>query len=170
MLKKSLFILLLVILSLSGCGKKQEEAHEEKEAVQENSNPNVIRLDDVHQKNIDIQLSPAKESSVQETVRLMGKIEPDQTRTAHIRPLAAGKIIEVHVRAGDRVKTGSPLLTYDNIELGDLMGEYREALAEVEVANKALERAKKLVDLGSISRAEFDRREAEHRNATAKVE
>lgn len=170
MLKKSLFILLLVILSLSGCGKNQEEAHEEKEAKEENSNPNAIHLDDIQQKNIDIQLSPAKESSVQETIRLMGKIEPDQTRTAHIRPLTSGKIIEVHVQAGDRVKAGSPLLTYDNIELGDLMGEYREALAEVEVADKALERAKKLVDLGSISRAEFDRREAEQRNGTAKAE
>ena len=68
------------------------------------------------------------------------------------------------------MRARSELLTYDNIELGDLLAEYREAAAEVEVAKNSLERANKLVDLGSISRAEFERRHAEYKNSVARAD
>lgn len=170
MQKGWLFIMFVTIVTLAGCGTKQLEQQEENEERQGNSNPNIIHLDDSQQGSIDLRLEPVKEASIQVTIRLTGKVEADQTRTAHIRALTSGRITKVHVRPGDRVRTGSALVTYDNIELGDLVAEYSQALSEADVSARSLERARKLLDLGSISRAEFERREAEHRNSITRAE
>ena len=58
-------------------------------------------------------------------------------------------------------------MTYDNIELGERLGEFFQKHATVTVAQRALERAQKLVDIGAISQAEYDRRTAEYANARA---
>ena len=104
-------------------------------------------------------------------------MQANGSRLAHIRALARGRIDDVYVRLGDRVRTGQRLLTYDNVELGDAIGEYLSALAELqkataetEVSKRALERAKNLVELGAVAKAEFQRREAEYKNALATVE
>ncbi len=168
-MKKYFFFLLIGIL-ISGCNRDDNVKEQSESAPEENANPNILLLDAARQKNIDLRVEQVKEGEVQETIRLMGKVEPDQTRTAHIRPLTSGRILTIHARLGDRVRAGSELLTYDNIELGDLVAQYREAAAEVEVAKNSLDRAKKLVDLGSISRAEFERRDAEYKNTAARAE
>jgi cobalt-zinc-cadmium efflux system membrane fusion protein len=166
---KYLITFFLVVVLCGGCGAKQEEQQGVKDGREGSSNPNIIHLDAAMQQNIDLRLEPVKQTSIQETIRLMGKVEPDQTRTAHIRALTSGRITKAHVRPGDRVRAGSALVTYDNIELGDLVAEYREALSEVELSTRSLERAGKLVDLGSVSRAEFDQREAEQGNSMARA-
>jgi cobalt-zinc-cadmium efflux system membrane fusion protein len=90
--------------------------------------------------------------------------------------LASGRVEQVHVRVGDRVQSGQPLLTYDNVDVGELVGNYLSAAAAVEraaadadVAKRALERATKLVDVGGLSRGEYERREAEHKRALAEA-
>jgi len=86
-------------------------------------------------------------------------------------------VTRVNVRVGDRVTAGQGLLSYDNIEAGELAGEYRSALAtrnkataEAEVAKKSFDRAESLVDTGAIARAEVERRSAEYKNAQASIE
>jgi cobalt-zinc-cadmium efflux system membrane fusion protein len=109
-------------------------------------------------------------------IQTTGVVMPNETRVAHVRPLAPGRVEQVHVRTGDRVAAGQALVTYDNIEMGQLAGEYRAAAAAVEraeaeadVARRALERAGRLVESGGISRAEYERRDAEHKRAVAGI-
>ena len=103
-----------------------------------------------------------------------GVVTAAQNRIAHIRPLARGIIQDVDVRLGDRVAAGDELLEYDNIELGDLIGEYAEASAGIErlearrnVAARLLARAEALLEVEAISRSEYDLRQAEHEQAVA---
>jgi membrane fusion protein, heavy metal efflux system len=84
---------------------------------------------------------------------------------------------EVYVRLGDRVQAGHVLIAFDNIELGNAIGQYLSALAalkqartQAEVTRRSAERAKNLVELGAIARAEMERRDAEYRNALAGIE
>jgi cobalt-zinc-cadmium efflux system membrane fusion protein len=114
---------------------------------------------------------------IEQTIQATGSVAANETRVAHMRALARGRIDEVSVQLGDRVRGGQRLLTYDNVELGEAIGEYLAALAELqragsetEVAGRALERAGNLVELGAVARAELQRREAEHSNALANVE
>ena len=129
------------------------------------------------QRKFGVRFANAEVRSLGETIEATGSVQANGSRLAHIRALARGRIDEVYVRLGDRVRTGQRLLTYDNVELGDAIGEYlsalaqlRKATAETEVSKRALERATNLVELGAVARAEFQRREAEHKNALATVE
>jgi cobalt-zinc-cadmium efflux system membrane fusion protein len=113
---------------------------------------------------------------LERVVTATGIVSPDQTRYAHITPLGRGIVDTVHVNLGDRVRQGQALVSYDNIELGDLIGEYmnlRAGLekleAEREVAGKILERSRSLLEVDAIARQEFEVREAQHQQAAASV-
>ena len=137
----------------------------------------IIRLDEATQSRIGLRLAPAEQRTLKQTIQATGSVGPDETRMAHIRALARGRIDTVHVRLGDRVRAGQPLLVYDNADLGEAIGQYlsalsaiEKAMSEAEVAKRAADRATNLVELGAIARAEFDRRSAEYRNSLASVE
>ncbi len=104
-------------------------------------------------------------------------IAPDPARVAHIAPIAKGRIERVHVQVGDSVNQGAPLFEYDNIELGEAIGDYRSELAELrkdrahlEHAQRALERGRLLLEKEAIAAKEVHMREAEYGAAEATVE
>jgi cobalt-zinc-cadmium efflux system membrane fusion protein len=133
-------------------------------------------LDADAQRNIGLKLEAAQVRTIVETIQTTGTVGPNETRVARIRALAPGRVEKAYVRVGDRVTSGQPLVVYDNIVLGELIAEYRSATAgleranaEAEVTKRSLERAKNLVELGAVAKAEFERREAEHKNALASI-
>ncbi|MDR0843141.1 MAG: efflux RND transporter periplasmic adaptor subunit [Acidobacteriota bacterium] len=124
-----------------------------------------------------ISVVKAQTRAVRQPIEATGSVLANETRIAHIRPLARGRIHEVYVRPGDQVRAGQSLLSYDNIELGEALGEYVSARADVgkgsaetDVARQALDRARALVDLGAIAKAELQKREADYRNAVLQTE
>jgi len=136
-----------------------------------------LRMDAAAQKNIGLQFERAQLRSVGRTIQATGVVTPNESRLAHVRPLAQGRIENVNVRLGDRVRAGQILLVYDNVELGEVIGQYGAAVAalgrakaEAEVTQRSLDRAKALVDVGALARAELDKRSAEYRNALASIE
>ena len=129
------------------------------------------------QKNIGLRFEPAQLRSVTRSLQATGVVSPNESRVAHVRPLAQGRIEKVNVRLGDRVRAGQVLLVYDNIELGEIIGQYSAAVAalgkakaEAEVTQRSLDRAKALVDVGALARAELEKRTAEYKNALASIE
>ena len=126
---------------------------------------------------IDIGVAEAQLRNLNRSLEATGSVQVNANKVVHIRPLARGRIHDVYVGLGDRVKTGQQLLSYDNIELGEVLGQYVAALAEIQksnsetaVAREALDRARSLVELGAIARAELQRREAEYRNSVVETE
>lgn len=104
-------------------------------------------------------------------------IAPDPARVAHIAPLAKGRLERVHVQVGDSVNQGAPLFEYDNIELGEAVGDYMAELADLQRdlahldhSRKSLDRAQLLLEKEAIAEKEVHVRQAEHRVAEAAVE
>jgi membrane fusion protein, heavy metal efflux system len=136
----------------------------------------VVEVPKEAQANIGLETAPAQKRKLERVVAATGIVSPDQTRYAHITPLGRGIVDTVHVNLGDRVRQGQALVSYDNIELGDLIGEYlnlRAGLekleAEREVAGKILERSRSLLEVEAVARQEFEVREAQHQQAVASV-
>ncbi|MGH9318908.1 MAG: efflux RND transporter periplasmic adaptor subunit [Vicinamibacteria bacterium] len=128
------------------------------------------------QTNIGLETAPALRRKLERVVTATGIVSPDQTRYAHITPLGRGIVDTVHVNLGDRVRQGQELVSYDNIELGDLIGEYlnlraglQKLEAEREVAGKILERSRSLLEVDAIARQEFEVRQAQYDQAVASV-
>lgn len=154
----------------AGSAAQDEPADEQKPAGR-------LRMDTAAQKNIGLQLERVQPRPVARTLQATGVVTPNDSRVAHVRPLAQGRIERVNVRLGDRVRAGQVLLVYDNIELGEVIGQYiasvaalGKAKAEAEVTQRSLDRAKALIDVGALARAELEKRSADYKNALASIE
>ena len=91
----------------------------------------VIELSAEAQKNAKVEVVSVRTATLPLTLDVTGRVTPPESRVAHIRPLAQGLVEQVHVTVGQRVIAGQPLATYDNVVLGELIGEYlSEADAE----------------------------------------
>ena len=168
-------VLIVVVGRWRSSSGTAEPASTEREAT-EPAAPNVITIDERTRDTIGLKVQAVEQRPFADVIQATGIVTPNETRVAHVRLLAPGRVEQVHVRVGDRVQSGQPLLTYDNVDVGELVGNYLSAAAAVEraaadadVANRALERATKLVDVGGLSRGEYERREAEHKRALAEV-
>ncbi len=107
---------------------------------------------------------------------MTGSVAAEDARIAHIRPLARGLIERVWVSLGERVTKGQPLATYDNIQLGELVGDYlgaravlRQAEADLDVKRRVVERGRELIKLEAIAQQTLDLREAELKTSEAGV-
>jgi len=176
---------ILLILGLLGCqaniptaeGDNQPEVDHPAEEIHEELPADVVELTPESIELGNIRIEKCRRIELQEFLETTGVVSPDESRVAHIRPLARGVIETVYVRRGDRVKKGDPLMLYDNIELGEMIGEYlsRKAqlqrhLAEMEVARKFWERGVELLEAEAIARKEVELREAQFKNTQATVE
>ncbi|GIU75826.1 MAG: RND transporter [Nitrospiraceae bacterium] len=166
-----------LVIDLIGHASRSADGREAPaEPTKEAAPSGVVKLELAAMRNIGLTVVQAQMRTVRQVVRATGSIGPNESRLAHIRPLARGRIEKVAVRLGDRVRARQPLVEYDNIELGELIGGYlsavaglQKARAEAEVARRSLERARSLVELGAVARAEFERRDAEYQNALASI-
>lgn len=136
----------------------------------------IVEIPEAAQKNANVEIAAVAMTRVPGTLEVTGSVTADESRVAHVRPLARGVVETVAVSLGSRVSQGQPMLTYDNIELGQLVGEFlteqaglRQTLTDLEVKRTSLERAEALIKIEAISQRELDVRRAEFKNAEAAV-
>jgi cobalt-zinc-cadmium efflux system membrane fusion protein len=103
---------------------------------------------------------PAWEN-VRSTLLLPGRIEVDESRVARAGTPVTGRIVEMNVIEGQSVKRGQTLAVVHSTELTNAQLGFLKAHAQQQVAGRAVDRAKQLLDAGVIGSAELQRREAE---------
>ena len=154
----------------------QPAPSELQEAKKSAAKHGIVEMSEEAQKNGGMATAPTSLVVLPTTIDLTGTVTPDDSRVAHIRPLARGLIEDVPVRLGDRVVKNQPLAVYDNIELGETIGEYlavraalRQAETDRDVKRAALERGEALLQTEAIARQTLEQRRAEFNNADAGV-
>lgn len=68
-----------------------------------------------------IELGQVKNSPFHETIKLTGKVALNEDRVAHIFPLVDGRVNEVRIHFGDKVKRGDLLVVVQSKEVGQTM-------------------------------------------------
>ena len=136
----------------------------------------IVEIPEAAQRNANMEVAPVKLTQLPATLEVTGIVTPDESRVAHVLPLARGVVERINVTLGSRVTAGQPLLTYDNVELGQLVGEFlseraalRQAETDREVKRTSLGRAEALIKIEAIAQQELDVRRAEFHNAEAAV-
>lgn len=165
-----LAIVVVVFVAWRGSSNKPQPAGEKHD-------PDQVEIALEAQKNAGLVIVTAAEQKIQQMVQTTAVISPDESRVAHVFPLSQGIVEDVFVQLGNRVQKGQPLLVYDNIGLGESLGEYlnlvgglSKALAQEQVARKWLDRANNLIEVEAISPREFELRKAEYEQSQAEVE
>lgn len=97
--------------SSSAPASHKDEAEEHEEL------PTKVRLPPSVVRSAGIKTSPATLDSLPATVDLTGEIAVDPDRSAQLAARVAGRIVDVRVKEGDRVKAGEAIAVLDSPEL-----------------------------------------------------
>jgi cobalt-zinc-cadmium efflux system membrane fusion protein len=178
---KRLLIPLFIVSLFSSCSRPDSApseatpAAEEKEVGEEGERKIEMTLE--AQKNAGLSVVPAEVKRLTEYLEVPGTIQPIDSRVAHIRPIANGRLSEVRVRVGDRVGRDQILAVFDNNEAGDVAAEHQSARAELQrlktqlsVAALQTERNRRLAEIGAASRKELELSQGEQQNIEASIQ
>ncbi len=109
----------------------------------------------------ELKIGEPRLTSVTGTLRVYGRVEADETRLARISSPVTGRVIELEVVEGQRVRRGDLIAVIRSTELANAQSTYLKADSQRLLAQRAVDRAKRLLDAGVIGEAELQRREGE---------
>ncbi|HJY08064.1 MAG TPA: efflux RND transporter periplasmic adaptor subunit [Bryobacteraceae bacterium] len=165
-----IFSVALLLLALAACSSRLKQ--QEPGTGEAKPKSTLLQMTSKAQQHVGLQTTPVVFENLQEYLHVVGTVQPIDTRIGHIRPLARGRVQQVRVRVGDRVRAGEVLATFDNIEAGEVVAQYQGALAELQrlklqqaSAQRIAERNDELSDLGAIARKNAELSQVEARSA-----
>ena len=152
-------------LWLAACSGTKPLAPPAVEAKQESG---VVSLELVAQKNIGLEISPVKSAQLTEYLQVTGTVQPVNSRVSQVRSLARGRLLEMLVRTGDRVRQGQELARIDNLDAGELTAQMSSARAEFQrlkvllaAQARQVDRNRKLSEIGAAPKKDFEQSVAE---------
>ncbi|MEZ5418097.1 MAG: efflux RND transporter periplasmic adaptor subunit [Vicinamibacterales bacterium] len=115
------------------------------------------------QRRLGIGVTAVTAESLAVSLRVTGSVQPIESRLAHVRPLARGRILDVLAQVGDHVTRGQALARFDNIEAGELAAQREGARADLArlrvqlgTATRQAERARRLAEIGAVPQREYE--------------
>jgi cobalt-zinc-cadmium efflux system membrane fusion protein len=115
-----------------------------------------------------VEVTAAWEGSVTEAVSANGEITYDQGRVANLSTPVAGRVWQVYKELGQPVQKGQVLAVVDAAEVGRAKAEFLQALTQIDLRTKTVERLKPLGS-GAIAGAQVQEAEAALREAQVRL-
>jgi cobalt-zinc-cadmium efflux system membrane fusion protein len=103
------------------------------------------------------------------TIELPARLVWNEERTQRIYPAFAGRVLTLNADIGQTVTTGQVLATLASPEFGAAQADTAKAMADAQVAERALARHQTLFEADVISRKELDATEADALRAKAEL-
>ncbi len=100
-------------------------------------------------------------------VALPAVVEADAARTVNILPPVTGRLTELRVKLGDVVKQGQILAVVNSPDLAQALADADKAKDALELARKALERARSVNEAGANAAKDMELAESNHVQAQA---
>lgn len=161
-----------LVVSAAGCSHSKREPA----AAESRRESGYIEIGAQAQRNFGLQVEAAEIHELNEYLLVPGTVQPTDSRVVTVRPLARGRLHDVLVRVGDRVRKGQTLATYDNIEAGELTAQLAGASAELERLRlqernlgRQTERARALADIGAVPKKELEQALADQQGAQQSI-
>lgn len=174
---RRVFVLLLGLsmIACSRSGSREEHAEEkpaaeqthEEEHQETESLPGSVKLTAAAISEANIETWKVEPVSLEHLLIVPGNVGYDENRLLVVSASVRGRVARIPVDLGDRVAKGQPLVWLESVELGKAREDYVRAAAELRVAEKAFERARRLVAEKAISGAEFQSREGDYQSRRA---
>jgi membrane fusion protein, heavy metal efflux system len=103
------------------------------------------------------------------TIELPARLVWNEERTTRIYPAFAGRVLSLNADIGQSVNAGQVLATLASPEFGAAQADTAKAMADAQVADRALARHQTLFEADVISRKELDATEADALRAKAEL-
>ena len=150
MIKKIPALIITMLLLATGCSDKADPAKK------------------------DIKLTPHIYKTtilkVQGYIEATGTIQADLEGGARIMPPVPGVVDKIHVKFGEQVKAGAPLVSIRSADINDTYTSYQSSLSQLKQAERLYNLNKKLLEIGAVTRNDFLAAEAGYEQAKASSE
>lgn len=113
--------------------------------------------------------APATFENPSETIKLNGKITPDESKEAKVYAMVSGKIRSVNVELGDFVKQGQVLAVLQSTEVAGISNDVSLAESNVEMAKKNLETQKSLFEGNLATQQDYLAAQIEYKKAQSEL-
>ena len=160
-----LFIALLSAAILAGCGAGGANAKAEAPKPPANPLEITVRPDLLAQ----LKIGEPAVVNISRTLQVAGRVEANESRMARVSAPVTGRIMDLDVVEGQIVTRGEILATIHSTDLSGLQSTYLKADTQLQLANRAIARAKQLIDAGVIGEAELQRRQGDVDQASAEL-
>jgi cobalt-zinc-cadmium efflux system membrane fusion protein len=100
-------------------------------------------------------------------VAVPAMVEADPSRVVAILPPLTGRLVELKVGLGDTVRRGEPLAVISSPDFGQAQDDAVKAADALDLANKALERARGVMTVGANATKDIESAESTQRQALA---
>ncbi|WP_090142001.1 efflux RND transporter periplasmic adaptor subunit [Limnohabitans sp. DM1] len=114
-------------------------------------------------------VSPIEEIEITPLLDIAGRIEANERLVTRIGASVTGRVTEVLSDLGEKVRPGQPLARVASHELTTMQMNYLRAHSAASQAERAVDRAKQLIQADVIGSAELQRRESEQSVARAEL-
>jgi cobalt-zinc-cadmium efflux system membrane fusion protein len=152
-------VLVVPLAVLSGCGEKP--ATQAAEAPAATPAPNPLEIEVSPDLLLEIKTGQPQWQEVSSTLSVAGRVEVDESRVTRVTTPVGGRITELNVVVGQHVERGQAVATVYSTELAAVQSAFLKSLTESQQADRAVARARQLLEAGVIGSAELQRREAE---------
>src|SRR5215475_11444347 len=133
--------------------------------VEAPADPNVI-TDSVMRT---IQTAPVQNEVVAETIKLYGKIQPNEGRQAKVYALVSGRIRDIKVEMGDYVQKGQTLAILQSSEVAGISNDLALAQANVEMTKKNMETTKELYEGNLATQKDYISTQVDYNKALSEL-
>ena len=134
--------------------------------VQPEMDANKFRVEHAEQ----FPLATIREYAAAPQLNVTGVVQADVSRQVPVPSLASGRVVEIDARLGDQVKKGQLLFKVHSTDIAGASADYRKAVKNEQLANRQLERAKVLLDVGAIPNSAYEIAQTSEENAVVDVE
>ena len=155
-----------VLLTCIGCSRETAEEGTTLVPVERASDPAVVQV--AHPQNFHVVRVETR--TVPNELHVNGVVAPDVTRTVHVTSLAGGKLVDLRAHLGDQVQRGQVLMVIHAPELSKATADYRKALADQALADKALRRARDLWEGRALAQKDLQQAENGAQKAAVDVQ
>ncbi|MCX8252968.1 Efflux transporter periplasmic adaptor subunit (plasmid) [Beijerinckiaceae bacterium RH AL1] len=139
--------------------------------------PNTVHVDAHARNQLGLAFGTAEVREIVKPVSVPGIVSFDDRRVTHLKPRTKGRVLTLAVEPGDVVEPGAVLATLDASGVLDAhnglegaRASLGEAKATRDAALIAVTRAKALLKIGGIAKAELERRQVEAAKAEAAIQ
>jgi membrane fusion protein, heavy metal efflux system len=112
-------------------------------------------------------IAPAQSEPINPRLILPAIVESDPTRTAAVLPPLGGRVVEIKVALGDRVRKGQVLAVIDSPDLGQAYDDNDKAADAHRLSQKNLARQEEQFKLGTLSSRDLDQARSDDAQAAA---
>jgi len=158
---------LALSVTLAACNEGQADPKAEappKATVEPDLDANNFKVDHPDQ----FPLVTAVEHKAVSALNVTGVVQPDITRAVPVISLAAGRVVEIKARLGDKVEKGQLLLKVRSNDVSGAYQTYLKAENDERLARLQLERSQILYDKGAIAKSALE--QADDTEADAKAD